>query len=297
MMMAAAVMFFVASPAFPAPDPDAEAGLEALRAGNVAEAKARFEAVIKRDPSNHDAALRYASILPAKDALKMADSLSRVQSAPGWAKAKSLRFLGDHRFTAGDYKKAADFYQQALSLHSVSEYKYLHALSIAAAGCPDAVRDILAALAADKSDAVSAEAEATFALIWSGSIPAMPTNPQPAASVDKPTAQPPAPVDKPAAPPVSADKPTAPQPVSPDKPPVSNTVFTIQVGAFGSKENADNLVKKLTVTYSDVTVSPTTSGDQTLYRVRVGTFQSRDDAITFANKLTESGMTARVVEK
>ncbi len=88
------------------------------------------------------------------------------------------------------------------------------------------------------------------------------------------------------------------QAAPPANPKPAGPVFTIQVGAFASKENADNLVKRLTGKYDDITISPTASGDQTLYRVRVGSFQKKEDAVAFADKLIiEAGLSARVTEK
>jgi len=75
-------------------------------------------------------------------------------------------------------------------------------------------------------------------------------------------------------------------------------IFTIQVGAFASRDNADNLVKRLTGKYDDITVTTAASGDQTLYRVRVGSFQKKEDAVVFADRLIiEAGLSARVTEK
>jgi len=75
-------------------------------------------------------------------------------------------------------------------------------------------------------------------------------------------------------------------------------IFTVQVGAFGSKANADNLVRRLTAeSHRDITVVTAASGGQTLYRVRVGAFQRREEADAFAGKLSGTGMSPRVVEK
>lgn len=74
--------------------------------------------------------------------------------------------------------------------------------------------------------------------------------------------------------------------------------FTVQVGAFGSRENAENLRRELKATYGEVTVQPTSKGDQVLYRVRVGSFGSRDDAEAFAKeKLEKAGHSTSIVEK
>ena len=300
----AAVVAVIAAalPSLAAPDLDAEAGFEALRKGGVQDAKARFEAVIKRNPSDCAAAIARASTLPAADALKAMDSLSRAQGAPGWAKARSLRFLGDHRFAKGEYGKAADFYQQASKLDNSSEYRHLYALSAAMDGKADAARSIWAAIAEDRADAMSAEASSLLQCMdGSSKVPlecggvkvSVGGSGGPPPPLPPPVAQ--------ASPPATATVNPPPAPVNPSpatSPAGQQAVYTVQVGAFGSKENADNLVRRLVGTYSDVYVSPTTSGDQTLYRVRVGSFVRREDADSLANRLlTGAGLSARVFEK
>jgi cell division septation protein DedD len=76
-----------------------------------------------------------------------------------------------------------------------------------------------------------------------------------------------------------------------------NANFTIQVGAFGSKDNAENIVKKLSENYSDIIILPPAIGGPVLYRVRVGSFVKREEAEAAAQKLLAAGMSPRVVEK
>lgn len=73
--------------------------------------------------------------------------------------------------------------------------------------------------------------------------------------------------------------------------------FTIQVGAFGSKDNAENMVKKLSENYRDVIILPPAIGGPVLYRVRVGSFVKREEAEAAAQKLLAAGMSPRVMEK
>ena len=226
-----------------------------------------------------DSAVANALTRPAKDALRAIDSLAKAQRAPAGTRAQSLRILGDYQFIKEEYKKAADFYQQAMRLDSASAiYKELYELTVTLTG---------------------GNAETPVSV-----PPAAPVSTQQAAPASTPPAAPvstqqatPASTQQTAA--VSATPPAAPPSAQAQQPaPKPKAAFTIQVGAFGSRENADNLVKRLTGTYNDITVSPTTSGDQTLYRVRVGSFVRREDADTLLHRLTTTaGLSARVVEK
>jgi len=297
---------------------------EALKKGDIADAKAQFEQAVKRNPADYNAALAYATTLPSKEALKLADTLGRAPTAPGWAKARGLRISGDHHFLKEEYKKAADAYRQASTLDSAaSMYKHLYALSSAMDGQTETARTIWNGIALNKTDELCGEAARLSALLPKPAVtePTMTVavNTQPAAPVT-PLINTPAPttvntvkpdeVKTPTAPPAPVNPPVAPvnqQTNTSTQIPPANThtnpkptepAFTIQVGAFATKENADNLVKRLTGKYNDITISTTTTGDQTLYRVRVGTFQKKEDATAFADKLIiEAGLSARVMEK
>jgi cell division septation protein DedD len=262
--------------------------------------------------SEYDAAVLGALSLPVKDALRGLDSLSRAQGLPGWVRAKSLKLLGDQQFIKADYKKSADFYRQASAFDNSSVYKFVYALALAADGQTGAARDILGAIAGDGADAMSGEASLLLQEIApvakNESVAAVPV--QQAAAVNLVNNVPP-----PVEPAVKSDnkqnttlynsqvassnqQTMQVQQVATNNPQQKITLYTVQVGAFGSVENAENLHKKLSATYSDITISPTTSGDQTLYRVRIGTFENRDDAVAFADKLiTTAGLSARVFEK
>jgi tetratricopeptide (TPR) repeat protein len=75
-------------------------------------------------------------------------------------------------------------------------------------------------------------------------------------------------------------------------------LYTLQVGAFGSAENARNLQKKLSKEFKDVTMVEAKPGEQVFYRVRIGSFVSREEAQKFASEsLTGTGLKYTVVEK
>jgi len=286
---------------------------KALMAAAIAAATLTAAPVTPASPE-YDAVIAQALTLPVRDALRALDSLSRVQSAPGWFKAKSLKLLGDHQFIKADYKKAADFYLQASKYDNTSMYRHLYALSLAANGQTAQAVEIWSAIAGDAADPISGEASSLLQqMALTGHTP---VSYAPQTGL---TGQPPVPYTPPPAPPLvlpdagrvdnsstatSQFQQTAPTTTAPvqqstaGSPQNSGIFYTVQVGAFGAVENAENLSKKLSGTYSDVIISPTASGGQTLYRVRIGTFQTREEAAAFADKLiTTAGLSAKVFEK
>jgi tetratricopeptide (TPR) repeat protein len=77
-----------------------------------------------------------------------------------------------------------------------------------------------------------------------------------------------------------------------------DSVFSLQVGAFGSKERAAALTKKLAAKFKEAECVPAVIDERTFYRVWVGNFESRDDAENFGKiKLLREGLVYRVVVK
>ncbi|HIJ56978.1 MAG TPA: septal ring lytic transglycosylase RlpA family protein [Deltaproteobacteria bacterium] len=66
--------------------------------------------------------------------------------------------------------------------------------------------------------------------------------------------------------------------------------FTIQVGAFGNRENAERLKLKLGENYKDIQISTYNKGSEVLYRVRVGKFNNLNDAEKNETLLLNSGL-------
>ena len=76
------------------------------------------------------------------------------------------------------------------------------------------------------------------------------------------------------------------------------TRYTLQVGAFGSLDNATALQKRLGVRFREVSVRPVTLSEQVFYRVRIGTFNSKEAAEAFgADSLTSAGISYKAVVK
>ncbi|MBI5417969.1 septal ring lytic transglycosylase RlpA family protein [Candidatus Poribacteria bacterium] len=65
--------------------------------------------------------------------------------------------------------------------------------------------------------------------------------------------------------------------------------FTIQVGAFKNKENADRLVERLKNMYESTHCAVFNSGNEIFYRVRVGKFNQLSNAYDAQEELDERG--------
>jgi DedD protein len=71
--------------------------------------------------------------------------------------------------------------------------------------------------------------------------------------------------------------------------------FAVQLGSFGSRENADRLVHDMTAKGFTAFVAPITSGGRELYRVRVGPARDRSAAEALAAQLRRVGQSGSIV--
>jgi rare lipoprotein A len=79
---------------------------------------------------------------------------------------------------------------------------------------------------------------------------------------------------------------------------INEGYFTVQVGAFGTRENAEQLKRSLESRYHPVMIQDFLGPNGHLYRVRVGNFQSEDAARDLAEKLAaENGLRPMVVRQ
>lgn len=65
--------------------------------------------------------------------------------------------------------------------------------------------------------------------------------------------------------------------------------FSVQVGAFQDRNNAERLRKDLALTHQDTHISTFSNGDNTFYRVRVGRYSSVDQVMKTERLLVENG--------
>ncbi len=73
--------------------------------------------------------------------------------------------------------------------------------------------------------------------------------------------------------------------------------YTIQIGSFLERTNAQQLRERVAGFFSDVTIVPLSSKDTIYYRVRLGTFADRNAAEAQARRVSQAGYPAIIVEK
>jgi len=78
-------------------------------------------------------------------------------------------------------------------------------------------------------------------------------------------------------------------------PPVERGSFAVQLGSFGSRDNADRLVRDMTAKGFSAFVAPIRSGGRELYRVRVGPTRDRAQAEALAAQLRRVGQSGAIV--
>jgi len=81
------------------------------------------------------------------------------------------------------------------------------------------------------------------------------------------------------------------------KPPAAPTsgTFVVQLGSFGSKQNAERLVRDMTARGFATFIAPITTNGRELYRVRVGPTRDRASAEALATQLKRMGQSGSIV--
>jgi tetratricopeptide (TPR) repeat protein len=75
-----------------------------------------------------------------------------------------------------------------------------------------------------------------------------------------------------------------------------DTSYTLQIGAFGSRERAQELRNRFSKKFKGVTCMPAVVSDRTFYRVWIGDFATREQAESFGkNRLSGQGQEYRIV--
>jgi len=108
----------------------------------------------------------------------------------------------------------------------------------------------------------------------------------------------PAPAPATAAPPAAAPVPAPaaprPAPTRQEAPPAKGS-FVVQLGSFGSRDNAERLVRDMTAKGFATFIAPITTNGRELYRVRVGPTRDRASAEALASQLKRAGQSGSIV--
>jgi rare lipoprotein A len=90
---------------------------------------------------------------------------------------------------------------------------------------------------------------------------------------------------------------TLPTDVVTPPPGEAQVLFTVQVGSFSSKANAEILYNTLAGKYENVSIEEFSTTTNTYWRVRVGKFSTREEAQNVAEKLSSAGYTVFISER
>jgi DedD protein len=118
--------------------------------------------------------------------------------------------------------------------------------------------------------------------------------PEAAAPVTSAAAPAPAPAPQPA-PPVTANPMAPTNNLAAAAPRTEPGTFVVQLGSFGSRENAERLVRDMTAKGFATFIAPITSNGRELYRVRVGPTRDRASAEALATELKRVGQSGSIV--
>jgi peptidoglycan lytic transglycosylase len=77
----------------------------------------------------------------------------------------------------------------------------------------------------------------------------------------------------------------------------SSLDYTLQIGSFSQRQNAQELRDRLAQSYPDVTITPLQVKDITYYRVQLGTFSNHAAAEEQARQVTQAGYPVIIMEK
>ncbi len=314
-------------------DTNHAAGMKLYSEGHLEEASLRLEKAYRSHPHNCRIAFDYALAAPCSVAVDLFERCSSDTSCPDSLRAASFAQLGDYSYVHSAFKTAAERYRLASKLRSDPLYRHRWALAAMALHDRQTARSLWHTITLDHGTEQAYEAHYHLGLLdmedghhdsafqrFSKSGPfdttrswtiaataaklecALRLGKQDSAKVLERLLLPvkerllERDLLKLAA--LSSEKQPPGPPSSGKDPNPRGIAFTLQVGAFGSLDNASGLQARLVSRFEDVTILPVTLSDQLFYRVRVGTFSSREVAEAFgAEKLAKEGIPFKAVEK
>lgn len=305
-------------------------------AGSVKDAKA-IEQAYRKNPADSNNRFAYAEIAPCSTAIRLYTEITKSEKADDSLKAISFSRLGDYNYAHMNYLLSVENYRQAARKSSSPVFRHKWALASMAAGDIDAAQSLWHTLSLEYGDEFSDMANYYLGLLQirkgnyqdAMSLFTKCGKPDPkqywtiaslAGKLEcasrlgmsdrvKEFSEQLKPFQKnllekdlqelSIANSLSSDSPKE-RDLASGLSSVNSSLglYTLQVGAFGSEENARNLQKKLSKEFKDVTIAEAKPGDQVFYRVRIGSFSSREEALKFAtDSLEQAGLKYTVVEK
>ena len=259
---------------------------KAYVAGNWKEAASAYEAACPKEPDSLRAECYLWNVLALsqtgnaqsfKVAGKRLDSLIQTTNPQRTIYADLMMTSAQFRLYLGKYDKAAEDLIQAIETshphQSVVLQKVCQAVKAKVKSedlndrCnllsnPDSLKALQAAKTAPAAQPAKVAAPAP-----------QPAAPEPAPAVEQPKEQP-------KAAPAPAPAPVATAPAAPAT--TTAEYWTLQLGAFGTKSNADLLVSNLKKQKISCTIIEQARGEKTLYLVQTGKFETKDQAVDFA---------------
>ena len=252
---------------------------KAYVAGNWKEAASAYEAACPKEPDSLRAECYLWNVLALsqtgnaqsfKVAGKRLDSLIQTTNPQRAIYADLMMTSAQFRLYLGKYDKAAEDLIQAIETSHPHQAVVLQKVcqAVKAKVKSDELNDRCNLLSnPDSLKALQAAKTAPAAQ------PAKVAAPEPAPAVEQPKEQP-------KAAPAPAPAPVATAPAAPAT--TTAEYWTLQLGAFGTKSNADLLVSNLKKQKISCTIIEQTRGEKTLYLVQTGKFETKDQAVDFA---------------
>ena len=277
-----ALFTILASAAFAQTMADAQ---KAYVAGNWKEAADAYEVACPKEADSARAECYLWNVLALsqtgnaaafKTAGKRLDSLIQTTNPQKAIYADLMMTSAQFKLYLGKYEKAAEDLIQAI------ETSHPHQVVVLQKVCQAVKAKVKSEDLNDRcnllSNPDSLKAVQTAKVASATQPAAKPVAPEPAPAVEQPKAAP-APAPTPVAAPTPA---TAPAPAATP----SAEYWTLQLGAFGTKTNADLLVTNLKKQKVTCTIIEQPRGEKILYLVQTGRFETKDQAVDFAaNKL------------
>lgn len=333
-----AVFLFFAFIIANAANSDHEQGMKLLRSGKHSEAVALLRKAYKGHKDDSRIAFDYACVASCSTAVEIFNGITESKSASDSLKAAAWSRLGDYSFVYSAFKTAAEKYRKASKIDPNPWYKHQWALALAALPEDKDARSIWHTLTLEYGTDLALKAQYHIGLLdmqaqhYDSAMNRFsntgPINDQNAWSIaaaaaklecaiklgkKKETKK----LEKELAPyrdllleqdllkmasfshsgaSKKSDKKKKKRHKKADIKAAGD--YTLQVGAFGSVENATALQEKLEKKFDNVSVVPVTLSDQVFYRVRIGSFSSREEAETFGEEsLEKEGIAFKSVQK